>query len=58
VILHHQDEQKSLHIISKVIGIEGILEDENIAQAIQLVEEYEFELEKFTNAIKVIKKGL
>ncbi len=51
-------EQNFLHIISTAIGIDGILEESNITQASKLVEEYQFDLVKFTNAIKVIKKEM
>lgn len=49
-------EQKILHIICAAISVEGILEEKNITLAVELINEYGFEQEKFTQAVKTFTK--
>ena len=56
VLSPQNDEQKILHVLSVAINITGILSQENIDKATQLVIEYGFDTQAFMNAINLIKK--
>ena len=52
------DEQKILRVLSTAIGVEGILNDTNIDEAIKLLIEYKLDSTKFLEAVTNIKKEL
>lgn len=51
-------EQKILHVLSVAIGIDGILNEKNMDNALKLLELYAIEKEKFMQAADKIKKEM
>lgn len=49
-------EQKILHVLSVAISVEGVLEEKNIGLAIELINEYGFDKEKFMKALEALRE--
>lgn len=52
------EEQRILHVVSIAIGIDAILDDESIEQALRLAQEYDLNSDKLQQSIKIIQQEL
>lgn len=51
-------DEKILHIVYTLIGTDGTITDKIFQKALNIIQEYEFDIDVFENAIDSIKKNL